>query len=69
MRKFYSDKGNYYWFSRGRIDGGTALFIAARYVVREMMDFYSLVAAGMKAKNGFDALHMAAKQRELGKVT
>ncbi|KAH1145510.1 hypothetical protein GYH30_041305 [Glycine max] len=47
-------------------DGETPLYIAAEYgyvdVVREMIQYYDLADAGIKARNGFDALHIAAKQ-------
>lgn len=50
--------------------GETALYVAAEYgyfeLVRELIQFYDLAAAGIKAKNGFDALHIAAKQGDLG---
>lgn len=50
--------------------GETALYIAAEYgyfeLVKELIQFYDLAAAGIKAKNGFDALHIAAKQGDLG---
>lgn len=50
--------------------GETALYVAAEYgyfeVVREMIQYYDLSAAGIKARNGFDALHIAAKQGDLG---
>ncbi|XP_073291745.1 ankyrin repeat-containing protein At5g02620-like [Primulina huaijiensis] len=49
--------------------GETALYIAAEYgyfeVVREMIRYYDLMTAGIKAKNGFDALHIASKQGDL----
>lgn len=49
--------------------GETALFVAAEYgyvdVVREMIKYYDLGAASIKARNGFDALHIAAKQGDL----
>lgn len=49
--------------------GETALFVAAEYgyyeLVRELIEFYDLAAAGIKAKNGFDALHISAKQGDL----
>ncbi|KAG6436184.1 hypothetical protein SASPL_101069 [Salvia splendens] len=52
--------------------GETPLFVAAEYgyleVVREIISHYSLADAGIKAKNGFDALHIAAKQGDLGVV-
>ena len=51
--------------------GETALYVAAEYgyvdLVREMIKYYDLVAASVKARNGFDALHIAAKQGDLGK--
>ncbi|KAL2557536.1 Ankyrin repeat family protein [Forsythia ovata] len=49
--------------------GETALYVAAEYgyfeLVREMIEYYDLLAAGIKARNGFDALHVAAKQGDL----
>ncbi|XP_057480170.1 ankyrin repeat-containing protein At5g02620-like [Actinidia eriantha] len=49
--------------------GETALYVAAEYgyvnLVREMIKYYDLVAASIKARNGFDALHIAAKQGDL----
>lgn len=46
--------------------GETPLFVAAEYgyvdVVNEMIKYYNAATAGIKAKNGFDALHIAAKQ-------
>ncbi|GAA0172713.1 phosphatase modulator [Lithospermum erythrorhizon] len=53
--------------------GETPLYVAAEYgyfeLVREMIYYYDLVTAGIKAKNGFDALHIAAKQGDLDVVT
>ncbi|PHT34445.1 hypothetical protein CQW23_26245 [Capsicum baccatum] len=53
--------------------GETPLYVAAEYgyyeVVREMIMYYDLVAAGIKARNGFDALHIAAKQGDLGELS
>lgn len=50
--------------------GETALYVAAEYgdfeLVKEMIQHYDLVDAGIKAKNGFDALHIAAKEGNLG---
>ncbi|KAK4351516.1 hypothetical protein RND71_030844 [Anisodus tanguticus] len=52
--------------------GETALYVAAEYgyyqLVREMIHYYDLVAAGIKARNGYDALHIAAKQGDLDMV-
>uniref|UniRef100_A0A2P2J0V7 Uncharacterized protein n=1 Tax=Rhizophora mucronata TaxID=61149 RepID=A0A2P2J0V7_RHIMU len=49
--------------------GETALYVAAEYgyvdEVREMIKYYDLVDAGIKARNGFDAFHIAAKQGDL----
>ncbi|KAJ7980916.1 Ankyrin repeat-containing protein [Quillaja saponaria] len=49
--------------------GETALYVAAEYgyvyVVREMIKFYDLADAGIKARNGFDAFHIAAKQGDI----
>ncbi|XP_020215150.1 ankyrin repeat-containing protein At5g02620 [Cajanus cajan] len=46
--------------------GETVLYVAAEYgyvdMVREMIQYYDLADAGIKARNGFDALHIAAKQ-------
>lgn len=51
--------------------GETALYVAAEYgyyqLVKDMIHYYDLVAAGIKARNGYDALHIAAKQGDLGK--
>ncbi|CAJ1956066.1 unnamed protein product [Sphenostylis stenocarpa] len=50
-------------------DGETPLYVAAEYgyvdAVREMIQYYDLADAGIKARNGFDALHIAAKQGDL----
>ncbi|XP_060174517.1 ankyrin repeat-containing protein At5g02620 [Lycium barbarum] len=52
--------------------GETPLYVAAEYgyyeFVKEMIKYYDLVAAGIKARNGFDALHIAAKQGDLDVV-
>ncbi|KAB5556454.1 hypothetical protein DKX38_007363 [Salix brachista] len=49
--------------------GETALYVAAEYgyvnVVREMIKYYDLADAGIKARNGFDAFHVAAKQGDM----
>jgi hypothetical protein len=37
-------------------------------VVREMIKYYDLAGAGIKARNGFDAFHVAAKRGDLGKI-
>jgi ankyrin repeat protein len=50
--------------------GETALYVAAEYgyvdLVREMIKYYDLADASIKARNGFDAFHIAAKQGDLG---
>lgn len=50
--------------------GETSLFVAAEYgyyeLVRELIQHYDLSTAAIKAKNGFDALHIAAKQGDIG---
>ncbi|XP_062081921.1 ankyrin repeat-containing protein At5g02620 [Humulus lupulus] len=53
--------------------GETALYVAAEYgyvdLVREMIQYYDLADAGIKARNGFDAFHIAAKQGDLDVLT
>ncbi|KAJ1378278.1 PGG domain [Sesbania bispinosa] len=55
--------------ARQNQDGETALYVAAEYgyvdVVREMIQYYDLADAGIKARNGFDAFHIAAKQGDI----
>ncbi|XP_073274218.1 ankyrin repeat-containing protein At5g02620-like [Primulina huaijiensis] len=55
--------------SKQNSSGETALYIAAECgyaeLVREMIKYYDLMAAESKARNGFDALHIAAKQGDL----
>ena len=50
--------------------GETALYVASEYgyvdLVREMIQYYDLADAGIKARNGFDALHIVAKQGDIG---
>ncbi|KAL8193323.1 hypothetical protein R6Q57_026904 [Mikania cordata] len=49
--------------------GETPLYVAAEYdcvgLVKEMIKYYDSEAASFKAKNGFDAFHIAAKQGNL----
>ncbi|MFQ6625224.1 hypothetical protein Gotur_005346 [Gossypium turneri] len=49
--------------------GETALYVAAEYgyvdLVEEMINYYDLTDAAIKARNGFDAFHIAAKQGDL----
>ncbi|KAF8397565.1 hypothetical protein HHK36_016485 [Tetracentron sinense] len=55
--------------SKQNQSGETTLYVAAEYgyvdVVKEMIKFYDIVSAGIKAKNGSDAFHIAAKQGDL----
>ncbi|XP_028757073.1 ankyrin repeat-containing protein At5g02620 isoform X2 [Neltuma alba] len=49
--------------------GETALYVAAEYgyveLVREMIKYYDLANAGIKARNGFDVFLIAAKQGDI----
>ncbi|XP_010542613.1 PREDICTED: ankyrin repeat-containing protein At5g02620 isoform X2 [Tarenaya hassleriana] len=49
--------------------GETALYVAAEYgdveIVKEMIKYYDLPLAEIKARNGFDAFHLASKQGDL----
>lgn len=58
--------------SRQNQSGETALYVAAEYgyvlLVQEMIKYYDIFAAGIKARNGFDAFHIAAKQGDLGTI-
>lgn len=53
--------------------GETALYVAAEYghtdMVKILMKFSDTVLAGTKAKNGFDAFHIAAKNGNLRELT
>ncbi|XP_010253368.1 PREDICTED: ankyrin repeat-containing protein At5g02620-like [Nelumbo nucifera] len=55
--------------SKQNQSGETALYAAAEYghvdVVEEMIKYYDIVSASIKAKNGYDAFHIAAKQGDL----
>ncbi|QHO30912.1 hypothetical protein HN51_019122 [Arachis hypogaea] len=55
--------------ARQNQDGETPLYVAAEYgyvdLVWELIQLYDLADAGIKARNGFDALHIAAKQGDL----
>lgn len=52
--------------------GETALYVAAECghcdLVSEMMKYYDVSSACIKARNGYDAFHIAAKQGDLGKL-
>lgn len=51
--------------------GETALYVAVECgfvdIVKEMMKCYDISMAAIKAKNGYDAFHVASKQGNLGK--
>lgn len=57
--------------SKQNNSGETALYVAAEHgyvdLVKEMIKYYDVGLAGTKAKNGYDAFHIAAKQGDLGK--
>ena len=57
--------------SRQNQAGETALYVTCEYgyvdVVNELMKHYDASSAGIKAKNGYDPLHIAAKQGDAGK--
>ncbi|KAH6798766.1 Ankyrin repeat family protein [Perilla frutescens var. frutescens] len=56
--------------SKQNQSGETALYVAAECghfeVVEEMMKHYDVSSAALKAKNGFDAFHIAAQHGKLG---
>ena len=56
--------------SKQNQSGETALYVAAKlgYVdfVMEMIKYYDIGDAAIKARNGSDAFHIAAKQGNLG---
>lgn len=57
--------------SKQNNSGETALYVAAERgdvdLVKEMIKDYDVSLAATKAKNGYDAFHIAAKQGDLGK--
>lgn len=57
--------------SKQNQSGETALYVAAECghveLVKEMIKYYDTGSAGIKARNGYDAFHIAAKQGYLGK--
>lgn len=57
--------------SKQNQSGETALYVAAEYgyvdFVKEMIRYYDIGDAGIKARNGSDAFYIAAKQGNLGK--
>lgn len=50
--------------------GETPLFVAAEYgyvaLVAEMIKYHDVATACIKARSGYDALHIAAKQGDVG---
>jgi ankyrin repeat protein len=56
--------------SRQNQAGETPLFVAAEYgyvdLVGEMVKYHDVATAGIKARSGYDALHIAAKQGDVG---
>lgn len=56
--------------SKQNQSGETTLYVAAECghveLVEEMMKYYDVGSAALKAKNGFDAFHIAAKFGKLG---
>uniref|UniRef100_A0A5B7BVT1 PGG domain-containing protein n=1 Tax=Davidia involucrata TaxID=16924 RepID=A0A5B7BVT1_DAVIN len=55
--------------SKQNQSGETALYVAAEYgyvdLVKEIIKYYDIGLAGIKARNGYDAFHIAAKQGDL----
>ncbi|CAL5388137.1 unnamed protein product [Camellia sinensis] len=55
--------------SKPNQSGETALYVAAEYgyvdLVKEMIKYYDMSSATVKAKNGYDAFHIASKQGDL----
>ncbi|KAA8518845.1 hypothetical protein F0562_016381 [Nyssa sinensis] len=55
--------------SKQNQSGETALYVATEYgyvdLVKEMIKYYDIASAGIKARNGYDAFHIAAKQGDL----
>lgn len=51
--------------------GETAFYVASEYgyvdLVKEMLTYYDITCASIKARNGYDAFHIAAKKGDLGK--
>jgi ankyrin repeat protein len=56
--------------SRQNQAGETPLFVAAEYgyvaLVAEMIRYHDVATASIKARSGYDALHVAAKQGDVG---
>lgn len=72
MISSYGDMELREMLSKMNQSGETALYVAAEYgyvdVVREMIRYHDTSLAGIKARNGYDAFHIAAKQGCLGKL-
>jgi hypothetical protein len=58
--------------SRQNQAGETPLFVAAEYgyvaLVAELIKYHDVATASIKARSGYDALHIAAKQGDVGIV-
>ena len=58
-------------FSKQNQAGETALYVASECghvdIVKELIKYYDTGLAGLRARNGYDAFHIAAKQGNLGK--
>lgn len=56
--------------SKQNLSGETALYVATEYdhldLVKEMIMYYDIASAEIKARNGFDPLQIAVKQGNLG---
>jgi hypothetical protein len=57
--------------SKQNQSGETALYVASEYshvdIVKELIKYYDTGLASLKARNGYDTFHIAAKQGDLGK--
>lgn len=57
--------------SKRNNSGETALYVAAENghldIVKELIRYHDIGLASLKARNGFDAFHIAAKNGNLGK--
>ncbi|KAH9672078.1 ANK REP REGION domain-containing protein [Citrus sinensis] len=66
MISSYGDMELREMLSKMNQSGETALYVAAEYgyvdMVREMIRYHDTSLAGIKARNGYDAFHIAAKQ-------
>ena len=69
----YSEEEFISLLSKQNYAGETPLYVAAEYgyvdLVRLLIDQCDIATASIKANNGFDALHIAAKQGDLGNIS